>query len=72
MNFLYEKLKFTAPKAHTFPRGEGGRAKRGRKRNGDILDIGKGLLQPDHLSFPPAFLFSHRPRAATASPREKL
>ena len=38
-------IALLAPQARTFPRGEGGRAKRGRKRNGEMFRIRRSLLQ---------------------------
>ena len=54
-----------------FSRGEGGPAKPGRMRNGEMLSAGRSSERAHTETFPPAFLFSHRLMAATASPREK-
>ena len=59
-----------APKARTFSRGEGGRAKRGRMWNGEMLDTGIGLLQCNNhensARIPP------QSASLTAPPREEL
>ena len=49
----------SAAKPQTFPRGEGGRAKRGRKRNGEMLDVCASTDRAETKQFSPAFLFSH-------------
>ena len=69
-NFKFSFIGLLRRSRYTFPRGEGGRAKRGRKRNsGDNLGCGSTLRLSKRstfrmpypfsvfLSLPPAFLF---------------
>ncbi len=57
---------------NTFPRGEGGRAKRGRKRNGDSRKSAKGLIPRNNQQLCARIPLQSPPAAATASPRGKL
>ena len=58
-----------------FSRGEGGPAKPGRKRNGEMVSAGRSPERAHTETFPPAFLFSQQmplwDHLLTASPRGK-
>jgi len=65
--------RFGAPRP--FSRGEGGPAKPGRKRNGEMVSAGRSPERAHTETFPPAFLFSQQMplwgHLLTASPRGK-